>query len=167
MCYSGGAWGKLHTANTRGKRVEHIKMRGLTPWTALLYCPSVRASLIRGCSPTPKQKKEVKEVRTTSNGGGVCTDRPRTVRRSIEREPLRGLWAIEQAQRAAAVRVTGRKAVRRKENPPLQGGSMLVRAAQTVRARAAERGGQEGAGGNLGGTTAPGVAPLAGSCRTR
>ena len=98
---------------------------------------------------------------TTSNGGGVCTDRPRTVRRSIEREPLRGLWAIEQTQRAAAVRVTGRKAVKRKELPPFKGGSMLVRAAQTVRARAAERGGQEGAGGNLGGATAPAVSPLA------
>ena len=100
-------------------------------------------------------------MRTTSNGGGVCTDRLRTVRRSIEREPLRGLWAIEQAQRAAAVRVTGRKAVKSKENPPLLGGSMLILAAQTVKAGAAERGGQEGAGGNLGGATAPGVSPLA------
>lgn len=115
-------------------------------------------------------------MRTTSNGGGVCTDRPRTVRRSIEREPLRGLWAIVQTIRAAAVRVTGRKAVRRKENPPLQGGSMLVRAAQTVKASAADQGGQERAGGNMGGKpprknnrtqTAPRVSPLAASRRTK
>lgn len=99
-------------------------------------------------------------MRTTSNGGGVCTDRPRTVRRSIEREPLRGLWAIEQAQRAAAVRVTGRKAVRRKRNPLPRG--VLCSFERLKRSEQGRRneGGRKGRGETSGGPPPTGLPPL-------
>lgn len=79
MCYHGDTWGKLHTANTRAKRVEHISAQISTPWVCAFILPE-RARLVNPRVFTYTKAKK----------GGEGSENDFQRRRSMHRPPKNG-----------------------------------------------------------------------------